>query len=467
MKARAIPAAAVVVVVSALVGGLMGTRAGAAQSRDRSTSAISSTRGAGRDRPRLRREDRRRADGLRVVDGLLRTLDPHSSFLDPKEYTRQREQMAGRYFGMGISIVSVDGVITVTQLFEGSPAYRAGIRRNDVIARVGQPVEKDGKKQIAWEDTKGWAADDIVKRVRGPKGTTVEMSIRRPGVDKLIDLTVARDEIKITTVRTAFMIAPGTGYIRLQDFSETTDAEMGEALTKLKAAGMQRLVFDIRDNPGGPLDQAIADCEPLPQARADGRLHARPDSGFRRGLPRAGRRPAIRTCRSSCMVNRNSASASEIVSGAMQDHDRALLVGETTFGKALVQGVYPIAEDAGLALTTGRYLHAERPHDPAAVGRRVRRVPDLLAARPEGRSAARRQPVEVHRWRPQGLQRRRHRTRPLHRRAGRGIQSVPVLAAAARPGRLRRLRRAVHQGRRQRRPAAASGRRTRSRRAGR
>jgi len=266
-----------------------------------------------------------------------------------------REQQSGSYPGIGITIVSLDGQITVTQLFEGSPAYRAGIRRNDVLARVGQPIAGKTPKEIAWEETKGWQTEEVVKRVRGPKGTTVELSIRRPGVDKLIDLTVERDQIQITTVRTAFMIAPGTGYVRLQDFSETTDDELGAALTKLKGAGMERLILDLRDNPGGPLDQAIAVSSRFLKrgqmvVATRGRV-ANSDEDYR--TERAGGyldQPLI------VMVNRNSASASEIVSGAMQDHDRALVVGETTFGKALVQGVYRVSGGAGLALTTGRYF---------------------------------------------------------------------------------------------------------------
>jgi carboxyl-terminal processing protease len=362
MRRRGVPAAAVVVVVSALAGGLLGTHAGAAQDIDHineryriyvaALAAIDETYAE-------------KVDGAQLVygsiDGLLRTLDPHSSFMDPRQYERMREQQGGEYPGIGITIVSLDGLITVTQLFEGSPAYRAGIRRNDVIARVGQPVMENGKpvmengrRRIAWEETKGWATEDIVSRVRGPKGTTVEISIRRPGVDQLIDLTVERDQIKITTVRTAFMVAPGTGYIRLQDFSETTDQEIGDALGRLKAAGMQRLMLDLRDNPGGPLDQAIAVASRFLKAGqmvvyTRGRVPGT-DEDYR-AQTQAGYSdvPLI------VMVNRNSASASEIVSGAMQDHDRALLVGETTFGKALVQGVYRISENAGLALTTGRY----------------------------------------------------------------------------------------------------------------
>ena len=358
MKTRTIPAAAVVVVVCALVGGLMGTRASATQGNQQLSRANQRYSEYQAALAAIDREYVEKVDPAQMVygsiDGLLRTLDPHSSFLDPKEYARQREQMSGHYPGIGISIVSIDGLIMVTQLFEGSPAYRAGIRRNDVIARVGQPVPNSSPRQIAWEETKGWSTEDIVKRVRGPKGTTVEISIRRPGVESLIDLTVMRDEITITTVRTAFMLAPGTGYIRMQDFSETTDEEIGAALTKLKGEGMQRLMLDIRDNPGGPLDQAIAVASRFLKSGqmvvyTRGRVRNTDEDYRARGQSTIDV-PMI------VMVNRNSASASEIVSGAMQDHDRAILVGETTFGKALVQGVYNISEDAGVALTTAHYF---------------------------------------------------------------------------------------------------------------
>lgn len=352
---RGVQTATLVVVASALAGGLVGTRAGA-QNFDRLDERYRIYQTA---LAAIEREYVEPVDGAelvyRSIDGLLRTLDPHSAFLSPRDYERQREQQSGRYPGIGITIVSADGLITVTQLFEGSPAYRAGIRRNDVIARVGQPVDENGKKRIVWEETKGWATDEVVKRVRGPKGTTVEISIRRPGVDTLIDLTVERDQIKITTVRAAFMVTPGTGYVRLQDFSETSNAELGEALSKLKTAGMQRLVLDLRDNPGGPLDQAIAVSSRFLKSGqmvvyTEGRVKEYEEK-YR--AEREGDYPDIPLI---VMINRNSASASEIVSGAMQDHDRALLVGETTFGKALVQGVYRITDGAGVAITTGRYF---------------------------------------------------------------------------------------------------------------
>ena len=359
MKTRSIPAAAIVVVVSAIVGGLMGARAGADQGQAELKKLDQRYRQYQVALAAIQKEYAEPVDDAQMVyasiEGMLRTLDPHSSFLDPKEFQRMRELQSGHYTGIGISIVSFDGVITVTQLFEGSPAYKAGIRRNDVIARVGQPVKENGQSTIKWEETKGWVTEEIVKRVRGPKNTTVEISIRRPGVDKLIDLTVMRDEIKITTVRTAFMIAPGTGYVRMQDFSETTDAELGQALTKLKDAGMQRLLLDIRDNPGGPLDQAIAVASRFLKSGqmvvyTRGKVQGTNEDYRARGAATYSDIPLV------VMVNRNSASASEIVSGSMQDHDRAIIVGETTFGKALVQGVYTVSDDAGVALTTGRYF---------------------------------------------------------------------------------------------------------------
>jgi len=369
MTTRSVPAAAVVVLASALAGGAMGTRAGATQDVNKIDERYRMYQIALNV---IDKEYVEPVDSAQVVyssiDGLLRTLDPHSTFFDPKAYDRMREQQGGRYPGIGITIVPVDGLITVTSVFEGSPAYRAGIRRNDVIARVGQP-DAANKKEIKWEETKGWATEEVVKRVRGQKGTTVEISIRRPGVDQLIDLTVERDTINITSVRTAFMIAPGTGYIRLQEFAEHTDEELGQALTSLKKQGMQRLMFDLRDNPGGELDQAIAVASRFLKSGqmvvyTRGRVQGSAEDYRVETTGGVLDTPMI------VMVNRNSASASEIVSGAMQDHDRAIVVGETTFGKALVQGVYKIAEGAGLALTTGRYFTPsdrmiQRPWDAA------------------------------------------------------------------------------------------------------
>jgi carboxyl-terminal processing protease len=277
-----------------------------------------------------------------AIHGMLTTLDPHSSFMDPRQYAQMRERQEGRYYGLGISIVVVDGDITVASIFEGSPAYKKGIRRGDIIAR------------IAGEDAKGWTSDQAVKKLRGPKGTTVPLSIRRRGYERLIDLDVPRDEINIPTIPAAFMLDDVTGYIRLQDFAENTDRDLGAALRDLSGKGMRRILLDLRRNPGGPLDQAIKVASRfLPKGSlivyTRGRIpNADQDYRATEGNQYT-EQPIV------VLVNRDSASASEIVAGALQDHDRALIVGETTFGKALVQSVYPISQRAGLALTTAHY----------------------------------------------------------------------------------------------------------------
>ncbi|MEO6239088.1 MAG: S41 family peptidase [Vicinamibacterales bacterium] len=333
--------AALAVLLSALVGGIVGSSAQATQDQVSQQYRIFTTALAAVDREYVENvpSDRLIYD---AIGGMLQTLDPHSSFFDPKQYAQMRERQEGKYYGLGISIQVIDGDINVMSLFEGSPAYRSGIRRGDVIAR------------IKGEDTKNWTSEQAVKQLKGPKGTKVNISIRRPGYDKLIDMDVERDAVNIVTVRGAFMLDPQTGYINLGDFSETSDREVGEALEKLKAQGMKRLVFDLRDNPGGPLDQAI---------RIANRFLPRGDMiVYTRGrVPNAdqdyrGTDEPDFTGPMMVLTNRNSASASEIVSGSLQDHDRGLVVGETTFGKALVQSVYKISEGAGLALTTGRYF---------------------------------------------------------------------------------------------------------------
>ncbi|HEY5619012.1 MAG TPA: S41 family peptidase [Vicinamibacterales bacterium] len=277
-----------------------------------------------------------------AISGMLQTLDPHSSFMDPRTYAQMRERQEGRYYGLGISIQVVEGEITVFSLFEGSPAYQKGVRRGDVIA------------QIEGKDTKGWTSDEAVRQLRGARGTPVHIAVRRGGFDKLIELDVVRDEIHIPTVRASFMLNPTTGYVLLSDFGENTDQELGRALRDLNGKGMRRLVFDLRNNPGGALDQAIRVANRfLPRGDlivyTRGRV-ANSDQDYR-----AQQQSDYTEVPMITLVNRNSASASEIVSGALQDHDRSLIVGETTFGKALVQSVYRVSGGAGVAVTTARY----------------------------------------------------------------------------------------------------------------
>jgi carboxyl-terminal processing protease len=338
---RFLPALLTAVVVGALAGGLFGSRALARQDRFAEHYQLFNAALAEIDANYL---EELPSDRLvySAIDGMLKTLDPHSNFMDPRTYAQLRERQEGRYYGLGISIQVLDGDITVMQLFEGSPAYRKGIRRGDIISR------------IEGQDTKGWTSDQAVRKLRGPKGTSVNISLRRVGYEGLIDLDVQRDEISIPTVRAAFMADKETGYIRLQDFSETTDDEIGRALEKLDSLGMKKLVLDLRDNPGGPLDQAIRVANRfLPRGQLIVYTRGRvPNSDVDYRATESSEYTELPVV---VLVNRNSASASEIVAGALQDHDRALIVGETTFGKALVQSVYRISQNAGLALTTGRY----------------------------------------------------------------------------------------------------------------
>ena len=343
-KYRSASAALFVVVVCALVGGLFGRGALAQDQIPDQYRVFAAAVDAIETHYIGDVESDRLVYG--AITGMLQTLDPHSSFMDPRGYAQMRERQEGRYYGLGISISNPDGNITVSVVFENSPAARVGLRRGDVIAK------------IEGEDTKGWQTDQAVAKLKGPRGTTVNISIRRAGYDQLIDLRVQRDEVQIPTVTTSLMLDAATGYIKLgeQGFGENTDQELGRALRDLTQQGMKRLVFDLRENPGGALDQAIKVSNRFLQrgelivytrGRADNShqdYHATENSDYL-NLPMI------------TLVNRNSASASEIVSGALQDHDRSLIVGETTFGKALVQSVYRVggSANAGAAITTAKY----------------------------------------------------------------------------------------------------------------
>src|SRR5215470_8745802 len=338
---RPLPAVLFAIVVSALVGGLFGRSALATDDRvpdhyrafSAALSAIETSY-----------VDKVDSEALVTssIRGLLGTLDPHSSYFTPREYAQMRERQQGTYYGIGVSIQVLDGDVTAMNVFEASPAYKKGIRRGDILANV------EG------EDAKGWTVEQAQRKLRGPKGTMVRVGVKRRGYEEMIKFELTRDEVYIPTVPAYFMTDATTGYIRMQDFGENTDRDVKHALRDLASKGMKRLIFDVRGNPGGPLDQAIkVSNEFLPRGKmivyTRGRV-ANSDQDYR-----ATEESEFTDIPMVVLANRNSASASEIFTGALQDHDRAYIVGETTFGKALVQSVYRISGGAGLALTTAHY----------------------------------------------------------------------------------------------------------------
>ena len=274
-----------------------------------------------------------------AIPGMLRVLDPHSNFYDPKAYARMREDQRGRYYGVGMVIQQQEDKVFVVTPYEDTPSYRAGIHPGDIIESI------DGKA------AKGWTSDQVAKALKGPKGTHVEVTMSRVGQPKPLVFDLVRDEIPHPSVDLKYEIRPGIGYIHLTQFQETTGQEMQDAVNSF--SDLKGLVLDLRGNPGGLLSQAVDVCDHLltkGQAIVSQRGRAYPDQNYTATHGNDGKAFPI-----VVLVNRNTASAAEIVSGALQDHDRALIVGQTTFGKGLVQTVYNLSDDTGLALTTYHY----------------------------------------------------------------------------------------------------------------
>jgi carboxyl-terminal processing protease len=274
-----------------------------------------------------------------AIPGMLRVLDPHSNFYDPKAYAKMREDQRGHYYGVGMVIQQQNNKVYVITPYEGTPSFRAGIRPGDIIAAI------DGKS------TDGMTSDLVAKNLKGPKGTHVQVSVLREAQAKPLTFDLIRDEIPHPSVDLKYEIRPGVGYIHLTQFQETTAQEVNSAIDSFP--NLKGLVFDLRGNPGGLLSQAVEVCDHLlakGQTIVSQRGRAYPDQNYTATHGNDGKTFPI-----VVLVNRNTASAAEIVSGALQDHDRAIIVGETTFGKGLVQTVYNLSENTGLALTTYHY----------------------------------------------------------------------------------------------------------------
>jgi carboxyl-terminal processing protease len=275
-----------------------------------------------------------------AIQGMLRTLDPHSNFLDPKTFQLLQQDQRGQYYGVGMEI-SMDGAdVIVTQPFPGSPAQKAGLRRGDVIASV------NGK------DTAGLDSAQVADLLKGPRGTQVEVRVRRVGGGEPLSFTITRGEISRSDVD-GFWLKPGIAYVRIASFSnQNTGRETAQKLKELDESNIQGLLLDLRNNPGGLVSEAVAVAgrflEPG-QTVVSHRGRASAEQVFKaEGESAARKYPII------VLVDRYSASAAEIVAGALQDHDRALVMGENTFGKGLVQAQFPLSEGA-LLLTIARY----------------------------------------------------------------------------------------------------------------
>ena len=272
---------------------------------------------------------------------MLKTLDPHSNFFDAKQFAQFREDQRGNFYGLGIIISMKNAKPTVISPIPGTPAFRLGIRSGDVIAKIeGSPTD-------------GLDIQAVVEKLRGPKGTVVNISVDRAGISKLLDFAIIRDEIPHHSVPFAFFFRPGIGYIKLNTFNETTNREVQQSLEEL-GPELEGLIFDLRSNPGGYLQAAILVADKFLKKGqkvliTDGRT---PGAKQSYEAPRGSGGVLFPLV---VLINTGSASASEIVAGAIQDHDRGLLVGETSFGKGLVQTVFPLDNGSGVSLTTAKW----------------------------------------------------------------------------------------------------------------
>ena len=278
-----------------------------------------------------------------AIQGMLFTLDPHSVFFPTVEFKKLKEDQASSFYGIGVQITRHDNGVYVQSVVDGTPASRAGLRYGDRI------VEVDGK------DARDWTSDEVSKNVRGERGKDVKLKVERVGEEAAINFKIVRDAVPLPSIRNAFMISPGTGFVvLLSGFQHTTDDELRESIANLKKDGMRQLILDLRNNPGGLLDQAIdVASEFLPRDKVivsvKGRSEYHEAAVYKSNGSDPEDLPLV------VLINRNTASASEIVAGAIQDHGRGLVVGETSFGKGLVQHVFQLPYGTGLTLTTARY----------------------------------------------------------------------------------------------------------------
>jgi carboxyl-terminal processing protease len=277
------------------------------------------------------------------IQGMLRTLDPHSNFYDTKAFADLRNDQSSRYFGIGSVITMRDGKVVIIEPFRDTPSTRAGLRYGDQIVGI------DG------QNTENWNQNQVTSKLRGEQGTKVKVSVRRLGVAEPVTVTIERDAIPQLSITNAFLARPGIGYVNMpRGFHSTTNDELTAAIARLKEQGATSMILDLRNNRGGYLDQALKVSDKFLQ-RGQTILSVRYREGSIMSRELQAETGSPETFPIVVLINNESASASEIVAGAIQDHDRGLIVGETSFGKGLVQTIIPLSGGSGLTLTTARY----------------------------------------------------------------------------------------------------------------
>lgn len=342
----------VVVVISSLAGGLMGGVLGLAggeypgqPSRDLAGEPVVRDFTAAleliEDNYSVTPDKERLTKG--ALQGMLHELDPHSNFFDRSDFGKLQDEQSSRFYGIGVTINQRNGRIYVIGVSEGRPAQKAGLKYGDAILEVNGESARD------------WTQSDALKHVRGERGTEVDLTVERAGVAEPLRVRIVRDEVPYPSIRNAFMIRPGTGYIGLTGgFNQETTDELNEAIARLRQQGMESLVLDLRRNAGGLLKQAVQVAETfLPRGTeivsVRGRLGRYTSQVYKSDNSQPETMPLV------IMINGETASAAEIVAGAMQDRDRAWIVGEESFGKGLVQTVFRLRGGTGLTLTTAKY----------------------------------------------------------------------------------------------------------------
>ncbi|RLB31041.1 MAG: peptidase S41 [Deltaproteobacteria bacterium] len=275
-----------------------------------------------------------------AIKGMVGTLDPHSFFMSPDEYRELMIETKGSFTGVGIEITIRDSLLTVVSPIEGTPAFKAGIKAGDQIIKIGDRPTKD------------FSIMEAVKLIRGPKGTEVRLTIRRKEVEQPIEFVITRDVIPIRSVR-SLLLPHGIGYVRISNFQSDTGQELSKRLREVEGEkGLKGLVLDLRNNPGGLLSQAVEVADAFLDSGVIVSIKGRDqqeETTYAQSGDSARGYPIV------ALINEGSASASEIVAGALQDNRRALILGSTTFGKGSVQTLFPLSDGSGLRLTTALY----------------------------------------------------------------------------------------------------------------